>query len=275
MSNNNLGENTDPITNDVPATNNATNDLDAANGALTDLKKEYDQLAEDIKIKYEEQQTIFQNMASDQYDGKDYDADRINHLIQTNVNNLKQQRDNIWKYLTTVYNKNTQQTYRNLKNIKNNEKQILNFKKRKEKLRKDVLDLKSENNTKKKQIQYSLYRHKTIYNKTYAQFILMIALITCIVIMYLTERGNISPMVGWGSVIVIASIAVIYYLYRIYVYRMNRDKFSWHKTQYKRIDPELEPNENNNDNDTLDRSDLDLKAQLAFSGYNTTCNSNK
>lgn len=104
--------------------NNVPDDLDVVDGALAGLKQQYDELVKTIKIKYDEQQKIFQQMASTDYQGKDYNEDRINHLINENVNNLKQQRDDIWKYLTTIYNKNTQQTYRNLKNIKNNQKYI-------------------------------------------------------------------------------------------------------------------------------------------------------
>lgn len=255
--------------------NNVPDDLDVVDGALAGLKQQYDELVKTIKIKYDEQQKIFQQMASTDYQGKDYNEDRINHLINENVNNLKQQRDDIWKYLTTIYNKNTQQTYRNLKNIKNNQKYIEENKIKKEELKTKFGDLKNENNANKKLILHNMYHHKEIYNKTYVQFIMMLALVTCIIIMYLTANNIINSGVGYGSVIMIAIIAIFYTVYRIYIYRMNRDKFQWHKTQYERIDPVQENNSSNSSNsgtiDGIDYEVLDKQAKLEFSKEKESC----
>lgn len=254
----------------------APSDAEVVDGALAELKKQYDDLAADIKQKYEEQQKVFQEMASTDYEGENYEQDRINHLIEADVANLKQQRDKIWKYLTTVYNQNTQQTYRNFRSLKNNEKQIASNKKRKAELMNKVGDIKSENNTQKKLILHNNYKSKEVYNKSYVQLIIMIGLLTCIILLYLTTNGYISPMIGWGGVAFIGIITVLYYIYRIYIYRMNRDRFHWHKIYFKRIDPEQEKkngDEENNDTSDVDYKKLDEDAKKLLAEYKQSCDS--
>ena len=242
--------------------------------ALAGLKKQYDELVTDIKAKYEEQQKIFQEMASSEYEGENYEQDRINHLIEANVNNLKQQRDKIWKYLTKTYKQNTQQTYRNFRSLKNNEKQIVFNKKKKDELINKVGDIKSENNTQKKLILHNIYKHKEVYNKSFIQFIIMMGLVLCIVLMYLTTNGHISPFIGWGAVAVIGLITVLYYIYRIYIYRMNRDKFHWHKIYFKRIDPNEKGNNNEEVEETpIDYNQLDADAKKLLQDYKNNCKS--
>jgi hypothetical protein len=272
MSQNNNSNNTNGLNN---ASNNTTNDLEAVDGALAELKSQYDDLVKTIQTKYDEQQQIFQKMASSDYQGDDYNADRINHLIEENVNNLKQQRDNIWKYLTNVYNKNTQQTYRNLKSMKSNEKHIEINKQKKEELKNKLIDLQGDNNRQKKLIKYNMYHHKTVYNKFYGQFILMIALVFCVGMMYLTEHNYVSSMVGYGSIIIVAIIAILYNIYLIYIHRMNRDKFQWHKTTYSRIDPSQETNDNNVDNEgDVNYAELDKQAKTEFAKHKQSCSKN-
>jgi hypothetical protein len=273
MSNNNtLNNNT--LNNNTSNNALAPNDAEVVDGALAELKKQYDDLAADIKQKYEEQQTIFKEMASTEYEGENYDQDRINHLIEADVANLKEQRDKIWKYLTTVYDQNTQQTYRNFRSLKNNEKQIVNNKKKKTELIGRVGDIKSENNTQKKLILHNNYKSKEVYNKSYVQLIIMVGLLTCIILLYLTTNGHISPMIGWGAVAFIGLITVLYYIYRIYIYRMNRDRFQWHKIYFRRIDPNQEAkNDENNDTSEMDYKKLDEDAKKLLSEYKQTCKS--
>lgn len=263
-------------TNNNDNANAVPNDLDVVDGALSDLKNQYNNLVEDIKKKHEEQQNIFKKIASSDYNGEDYDTNRINHLIEANVQNLKEQRDNIWKYLTNVYNKNTQQTYHNFRTLKRNEKQINMNDKRKIELANKLDDIKSENNTQQKLIQHNLYKHKEVYNKSYVQFVIMIALIICILIIYATANGMIDSTIGWGSVAVIGVITVLYYIYRMYIYRMNRDKFYWHKIYFKKIDESQLPSEtdNSNNNEELDYAKLDESAKKLFSSQKETCKSN-
>jgi len=249
--------------------NNASkNDLDVVDGALTELKKQYDSLVDEIKTKHDEQQKLFLDMAEKEYDGDDYEKDRINQLIDTNVANLKQQRDNIWKYLSQKYNQHTQQTYSNFKTLKSNETQINSNQARKLTLKQSLDDLTSKNETQKKLIQNNLYQHKTMYNKTYIQFIITIALITCIIILYLTSIDIVDDMVGYGAVSVIGLITVLYYIYRMYIYRMNRDKQYWHKIYFRRVDDSNDvPVNNVPKEDSIDYGKLDADAKTAFSQY--------
>jgi hypothetical protein len=259
-------------TNNNVNANTVPDELDVVDGALSELKNQYNSLVEDIKKKHEEQQNIFKQIASSDYTGEDYDKNIINHLIEANVQNLKEQRDNIWKYLTNVYNKNTQQTYRNFRTLKRNEKQITMNSKRKTELINKLGDLKSENNTQQKLIQHNLYKHKEVHNKSYVQFVIMIALIVCIVMIYVTGNGMIDPTIGWGSIAVISTITILYYIYRMYIYRMNRDKFYWHKIYFKRMDETQIPSEEEKgNNEELDYSKLDESAKKLFADYKEKC----
>jgi hypothetical protein len=262
-------------TNNNVNANTGPNDLDVVDGALSELKNQYNNLVEDIKKKHEEQQNIFKKIASSDYDGENYNTDRINHLIEANVQNLKEQRDNIWKYLTNVYNKNTQQTYRNFKTLKRNEKQINMNSKRKTELINQLGDIKSENNTQQKLIQHNLYKHKEVHNKSYVQFVIMVGLISCIVMIYAITNGMMNPTIGWGSVVMIGAITVLYYVYRMYIYRMNRDKFYWHKIYFKKMDQlQLPSNTEKINNEEIDYTKLDENAKKLFSGQKETCKSN-
>jgi hypothetical protein len=263
-------------TNNNDNANTVPNNLDVVDGALSELKNQYNNLVEDIKKKHEEQQNIFKEIASSDYDGEDYNKNRINHLIEANVQNLKEQRDNIWKYLTNVYNKNTQQTYRNFRTLKRNEKQINMNGKRKNELSNKLGDLKSENNTQQKLIQHNLYKHKEVHNKSYIQFVIMIALIICILMIYATTNDMVDSTIGWGTVAVIGVITVLYYVYRMYIYRMNRDKFHWHKIYFNKIDEsQLSLKDDNNDNnEELDYAKLDESAKKLFKSENKTCKGN-
>lgn len=265
------------MSNNDTLNNNGSNDSDFefADGALTELKNQYDTLVKEIKTKHNEQQKIFQDMAKSEYDGSDYEQDRINHLIETNVSNLKQQRDNIWKYLSQKYNKHTQQTYTNFKRIKNNEKQLVSNSKRKEVLKKELEDVTSKNETQKKLIQHNLYQHKTLYNKTYIQFVITVGLIISIILLYLTSIDTIDSQIGYGAVGIIGLIVVLYYIYRMYIYRVNRDKFYWHKIYFRRMDTPKEVKDEEDDIKPvkIDYNELDKKAKTAFSQYKSTCQS--
>jgi hypothetical protein len=268
MSSNNSNNSNNIISNNVP------DDLDIVDGALSGLKKQYDELVTEIRTKHDEQQKIYQDMAQTDYEGEEYEQDRINHLIEANVANLKQQRDNIWKYLSQRYNQNTQLSYRNLKTLKNNEQQLKTNQQRKDELTQKLEDITSKNATQKKLIQHNLYKHKTVYNKTYVQFVVTVALVLCIILLYLTNVNVITTQVGFGAVAVIGLIAVLYYVYRMYIYRMNRDKYYWHKIYFSRVDPTVEVNDNNTSSESpVDYTKLDKDAKTAFAKYKTSCQS--
>ena len=128
-------------------------------------------------------------------------------------------------------------------------------------------------------VQHNQYQHKTLYNKTYVQFVILIGLVLSIIILYFTSAGVIEQTVGYGSVFMIGFIVIIYYIYRIYIHRMNRDKFHWHKTQYERIETSNNTNQVVDDNsdkisdnsDKLNYNDLDRKANKEFKKYKSTC----
>ena len=251
--------------------NNNSESNGAVDGALTELKQQYETLIEDIKKKHQEQQKIFEEIAKKNYDGDDYQQDRINHLIEENVVSLKKQRDKIWQYLSNQYNQNTRDTYQNLRNLKKNQHQIDFNKKRKEELIHKVKDTTQENNTQKKLISHNKYQKQKIGEDLYIQFIITISLIICIIILYLSSIEIISDVVGYGVVGVIVLITVCYYIYRVYYHRMNKDKVHWHKIYYNRIQNPTEEELLDEERDELDYDKLDADAKKLFSKYKSKC----
>ena len=254
------------------SSNNLPDDLDIADGALTELKSQYNSLVEDIKNKHREQQKLFQDMAGKKYDGEDYEQDRINHLIEANVSKLREQRDKIWKYLSGKYNQNTQQVFRNLKSIKNNEMIIKEKFEEQEELSRQVSDLTKQNSTKQKIIQNNMYKHKEVHNKAYVQLLIMFTLIIDIIVLNLFQNGKLSQYAMLLIVGVSGIIILFYSVYRLYIHRMNRDLQYWHKTYFEKIEndtPIVEEEEKVVQ--SVDYEKLDKDAKTLFSQYKDSC----
>lgn len=250
-------------------------DLDIADSALTELKAQYNSLVEDIKTKHNEQQKLFSDMAVKKYDGEDYEQDKINHLIEANVSKLKEQRDKIWKYLSNKYNQNTKKIYRNLRTIKNNEIIIKEKQNAKEALAKQANDLTKQNSTQQRIIQNNIYQHKDINNKANVQFVIMIILAIDILVLYLSHAEYISQFFALLYVGLSGLFILLYFGYRIYVVRMNKDLHSWDKLYFNKIDSDIQATDKNTVNtDTTEKIDyakLDKDAKSMFTQYKDSC----
>jgi exonuclease VII large subunit len=154
-----------------------------------ELKSQYTGLSEDLKKYFDTKQDDFLKKAKSSHSQPDtYYKDRGEFLIDQQIENIDNYRNQIWDYLTTEYNNNTREKYLNSKSHTQNMKEIQRKKKELADLTDKYNNFKSKNTTNNRQREIVLYEYYRRNDQLFIMKVISVTLLVCLIITIMINR---------------------------------------------------------------------------------------
>lgn len=236
-----------------------------------ELKSQYDGLSADLKKYFDTKQDDFIQKAKQSYDKQDnYYKDRGEFLIDQQIENVDTYRKQVWDYLTSEYNTNTQEKYLNARTHSQNQKEIKAKKQEYDDMVKRYGDLKSTSTTNYRQKEIVLYEYNRRNDQLFIMKIIAAVLLVCIILTIMINR--LLPYEFIYLIIVIFVCLILYIIYYLYFKNLGRSKRYWNKYEFKK--PKLGPDTTAELTD-VQINDVDKKMDKDFDKYLDECAANK
>jgi hypothetical protein len=198
-----------------------------------ELKSQYDGLSTDLKKYFDTKQDDFLQKTKQTYDNQDnYYKDRGEFLIDRQIDNVDTYRKQVWDYLTTEYNTNTQEKYLNAKTHNQNQTEINRKKKDYDDMSKRYNDLKSTSTTNYRQKEIVLYEYNRRSDQLFIMKITATVLLVCLILTIMVNR--LLPYELIYLIILIFVCLIIYIIYYLYFKNLGRSKRYWDKYEFKK-----------------------------------------
>jgi hypothetical protein len=213
----------------TPTNNQVADDL------TYELKSQYTGLSADLKKYFDTKQDDFLKKSKTVHSQpNNYYQDRGEFLIDQQIENIDSYRNQIWDYLTTEYNNNTQEKHLNAKSHTQNLKEIQRKKKELASLTEKYNNFKSKNTTNNRQREIVLYEYYRRNDQLFIMKVIAVTLLVCLIITILINR--LLPYEFVYLVILIFLGLIIYTIYYLYFKNLGRSKRYWDKYEFKKPD---------------------------------------
>ncbi len=249
-------------------TSTPTSDLDR------ELILQYNGLSNDLKNYFDQRQQDFLNQSKNNYDNPDnYYSDRNRFLLNNRIESLEERRKEVWDYLISEFNTNTDDKYLNARMMSQNKKDMTYQREKLNDLQEKYNSVKDKNSTYGRQREIALYDYNHRLSQIYIMKVIGIVLIICLILTYLI-KNEIVPSVVSYVVLVLFALLVFYTIYHVYLKTPNRSRRQWDKYYFKQ--PDLESKTDSSKVDAnFDYDKFDKKIDGEFDKYLDTCKSNQ
>jgi hypothetical protein len=227
-----------------------------------ELKSQYTGLSDDLKKYFDSRLKEFLEKSKGTYsDPSNYYKDRGEFLVDQQISNLENYRNQIWGYLKSEFNTNTSEKYLNAKTINQNQREIARRKKDFEELDKKYNQFKSKKNIHNREKEIAIYELHRRNDQLYIMKIIAVVLLLCLLITFIIYMDAL-PYFTIFVVFTIFGILILYIIYYMYFTNPGRSKRYWDKKYF------LKPSqETKKTSEEIDYVSVDKKLDDEFNKY--------
>lgn len=246
----------------MSVTPNPNNNLD------TELKQQYQGLTDDVKAYYDKQQADFLAESKSKYPDKDsFYQDRGKFLIRKKIDDLDSHRREVWTYLTSEFDRNTQDKNLNAKMMSQNKKDMLRHQKDFEKYQKKLEEASSDQHTSNRIREIELYELNRRKSQVFLMKIIALTMLACLVLTVCLQQ-NLLPSQTTYAVMAIFVGMILYVIFYLYFKNPGRSRRTWDKYYFEQPVEEIQK-DLNLDEINYDKLDKDLDKE--FLKYMDSC----
>jgi lipopolysaccharide export LptBFGC system permease protein LptF len=194
----------------------------------SDMQNEYQTLINEIEQTVSNNDRLFQEMKSAQYDqNKNYESDLKNYKINKEISTVEESRREIWDVLGKKYNDNTKLRQFYFDELVNLDKQLKKQYEQLNELVEEVKGMETVNSTLHRKIKKDKYdMNKYIYYSFMYKVLVLIQLI-CVVVLTLSIMGFVPQYTALVIIFIMLIGCLVFMVYYAFIANADMDKFSW------------------------------------------------
>lgn len=188
--------------------------------------KEYENLSKEIQDTINSQDEMYREIQGVTVEGNQ------KYKLEGRIEDLKERRNNIFKFLQDKYNQNTTLRKKYFEELVENKKVLENQENEIESLQKKIKSIKQTKDTNTRQVNIEKYeRNKNDYYYN-LYIMIVVVLVLLVVILHMIVARLISKGIGMNIVMGILLLSLVYIVYYVYFNNYNRDEFHWDKLYF-------------------------------------------
>lgn len=235
----------------------------------TELKSQYQGLSEEVKNYFDNQQKRFLDNSKSKYPSPDtYQSDRKDFLIKKKIDDLDTHRQNVWSYLSSEFERNTNEKNRNAEIMDQNTKELKRKEKELKKLQEEYQQSSGKTNTSNRLREIEKYEYYRRSSQVFIMKVIAVSLLSSIILLFLT-KSHFLPLETLYIVLFIFGGMVLYVIYYLYLENPGRSHRYWDKYYFEQ--PKEQEINKQPEFDEFDYDTYDKKLDKEFNKYLDSC----
>jgi len=238
------------------------------NNLNNELITQYQGLTDDVKAYFDQQQSTFLAESKSKHPDKNsFYQDRGKFIIRKKIDDLDSHRREIWSYLTSEFNRNTQDKNLNAKMMSQNKNDATRNEKELGKYQKKLEEVKGSQTTNNRLREIELYELNRRKSQIYLMKIVVFSLMLCSALTAGVDQ-NLLPRETIYFIFLLFCGLLCYIIYYMYLKNPGRSRRNWSKYYF---DQPVEEIQKNLDVDEINYDKLDQDLDKEFHKYMDSC----
>lgn len=194
----------------------------------SDMQNEYQTLINEIEQTVSNNDRLFQEMKSAQYDqNKSYESDLKNYKINKELSTVEESRREIWNVLTKKFQDNTKLRQFYFDELVNLDKQLNKQYEQLNELVEEVKGMETINSTLHRKIKKDKYDMNQHIYYSFMYKILLLVQLVCVVVLTISIMGFVPKYTALVIIFIMLIGCLVFMVYYAFIANADMDKFSW------------------------------------------------
>jgi len=194
---------------------------------------DYQNLIQEIKNTIDKNDRLFQQIQMANYpNAGNYSSDLLNYKIETEGKTLEDVRNQVWNYLTSKYNENTNLRRHYFNEIRKADEHIFKLQKQQQEYIDNIQKKQLQATTSNQSIKSEKYQFDKLNYYLFLYKLLVVILIVILAILTLCLTGIIPRATALVLIVIILIATLAFVGYYVFYVNIGRNAFNWAKFEH-------------------------------------------